>query len=188
MIEKTKYINDLIESKGYISYLEIGLGDGKNFRNVKCDYKVGIDPNLPFDWDTDNEMSIGKMSSDEYFDLYDSKFDLIFIDGLHHSDQVERDIVNAWKRLYKDGIILIHDILPHNEAMTIVPRQQRIWTGDVFKAWHGFVTKYPKIKTKVINETYGIGQIEKSRHKVELGFVSDISFNDYQKWLADDRG
>jgi hypothetical protein len=80
-------------------------------------------------------------------------------------------------------VILIHDILPHDEAMTIVPRSQRIWTGDVFKAWYGFVTTYPKIKTKVISETYGIGQIHKARHKVELGFVSNISFDEYQKWL-----
>jgi SAM-dependent methyltransferase len=187
-MEKTKYINELIESNGFISYLEIGLGDGRNFRNVKCDYKIGIDPEFenskPIDKDG-NCHDIFGFSSDDYFNLKsDDTFDLIFIDGLHHSDQVEKDIVNAWKNLNKGGIILIHDILPHDEAMTIVPRQQRIWTGDVFKAWHGFVTTYPKIKTEIIPETYGLGQIHKSRHKVELGFVSDISFDDYQEWLG----
>ena len=123
---RTETINRLIQENGYQSYLEIGLGDGRNFRSVKCDYKVGIDPNWDVFSDTDNQISIGRASSDEYFEQNKGTFDLIFIDGLHHADQVEKDIANAYNCLNKGGAILIHDIKPHNEAMTIVPRAQKI--------------------------------------------------------------
>lgn len=170
---KTQIINKIIKDRGYKSYLEIGYGDGVNFKNIEVQNKVAVDP-------------IINQTSDEFFLSNEDKFDLIFIDGLHHSDQVERDIVNSWKSLNPSGMILIHDILPKNEEMTLVPRQSKQWTGDVFKAWHGFVTKYPKIKTSIdYQEEWGLGLIEKTRHRVNLGFVSDISFDDYLLWLKD---
>ena len=188
---RTETINRLIQENGYESYLEIGLGDGRNFRSVKCDYKVGIDPEFkdkkPID-EKGNLHDIVGLTSDSFFDTWKSdSFDLIFIDGLHHADQVEKDIVNAWNCLNKGGAILIHDIKPHDEAMTIVPREQKIWTGDVFRAWHGFKETYPKIKTEYIEETYGLGLIWKSRHKVECRFVSDITAKEYienQAWQS----
>lgn len=189
MINKTEFINSLIKEKGYQSYLEIGLGDGINFRNVQCIYKVGVDPlfkdKKPIDSIGNLHDIVGK-NSDDFFEQWKSdKFDLIFIDGLHHADQVERDIVNAWSCLNSGGAILIHDIRPYDEKMTLVPRKQSIWTGDVFKAWYGFVQKYPKIKTEFVDEKYGIGLIWKSRAKVESGFVSDISFAEYKAKYLD---
>lgn len=178
---RTETINRLIQENGYQSYLEIGLGDGRNFRSVKCEFKIGVDPAFK------NDIQIFGEKSDEFFKTNNSKLDLIFIDGLHHADQVEKDIVNAWNCLNKGGAILIHDIKPHDEAMTIVPRAQKIWTGDVFRAWHGFKETYPKIKTEYIDEIYGLGLIWKSRHKVELGFVSDITAKEYienQAWRS----
>ena len=181
---RTETINRLIQENGYQSYLEIGLGDGRNFRNVKCEFKIGVDPAF------ETKSPIYSVTSDDFFkdceDHFD-KFDLIFIDGLHHAEQVQKDIVNAWNCLNKGGAILIHDIKPHDEAMTIVPRAQKIWTGDVFRAWHGFKETYPKINTEYIDETYGLGLIWKSRHKVELGFVSDITAKEYienQAWRS----
>ena len=137
---KTEIIQELIKQNDFKSYLEIGLGDCRNFNAVQCEMKVGVDPRI-------TGKNIGTIDSDTFFEHCQDKFDLIFIDGLHHADQVERDIVNSWKWLNKGGIILVHDIYPHDENMTIVPRAQSIWTGDVFRAWYGFVTAYPKIKT-----------------------------------------
>lgn len=181
---RTEIINNLIKEKKYESYLEIGLGDGRNFRGIQCRYKAGIDPAFA------TKSPIYGITSDDFFkdceDHFD-KFDLIFIDGLHHADQVEKDIVNAWNCLNSGGAILIHDIHPKDEAMTLVPRQQKIWTGDVFKAWYGFKQKYPKIKTEYLEETWGLGLIWKSKAKIDLGFVSDISFDEYfqnQGWQS----
>lgn len=43
------------------------------------------------------------------------KFDLVFIDGLHHSDQVLKDINNSLSFLEPNGVIMCHDILPSSE-------------------------------------------------------------------------
>lgn len=175
MKTRTQTINELIESKGYSSYLEIGLGTGSNFNAIELDNKYGVDPKMPIP----TSGLTYEMYSDEFFFENDLYFDIIFIDGLHHADQVERDIVNAWNCLNKGGMILIHDVKPPSYEATIVPRKQNQWTGDVFKAWHGFKETYPKIKTGYIEEKYGLGVIEKSRHKIEIGFVSDISYKEY---------
>lgn len=173
-MNKTQIINELISTNGFKSYLEIGLGDALNFRGVQCENKIGVDPDKNI-----NLSNVFNVPSDSFFNQVDEKYDLIFIDGLHHADQVERDIINSWNALNKGGIILLHDVKPENEAMTIIPRKQIIWTGDVFRAWHGFKETYPKIKTDYINEQWGLGVIYKSRHKVGPGFVSDISFAEY---------
>ena len=171
-------INNLIRENGFKTYLEIGLGDGQHFANVQCEQKVGVDP-MEAGVMLGN-IEVWSMESDTFFLMADfAKFDLIFIDGLHHSDQVERDIVNSWNCLNKGGIILVHDIKPDNEEMTLIPRQTKQWVGDVYRTWHGFRETYPKIKTGYIEDPHGLGVIYKSRHKVELGFASDVSFHEY---------
>jgi hypothetical protein len=170
-------INNLIRENGFKTYLEIGLGDGKHFANVKCEQKVGVDPMAA--GMQSPELNVIVMESDEFFRYDNFKFDLIFIDGLHYADQVERDIVNSWNCLNKGGMILVHDIKPDNEEMTLIPRQTKQWVGDVYRTWYGFRAKYPKVKTDYIEDPHGLGVIYKSRHKVELGFVSDISFQEY---------
>jgi len=173
MNKRTEYINGLIKEHGFSSYLEIGLGDGNNFRGVDIDYKIGVDPKV-FSLNTFN------VTSDDYFNKSENTHDLIFIDGLHHADQVERDIVNAWNCLNKGGIILIHDIKPHTFEMQQVPRIQTVWTGDVWRAWNGLKIN-TKLKLDYWDDQYGLGIIHKSRHKLELGFLDmDTTFEDYK--------
>ena len=52
------------------------------------------------------------MTSDDFFRDNKEKFDLIFIDGLHETNQVDRDIENSLKFINKGGTILLHDCLP----------------------------------------------------------------------------
>jgi hypothetical protein len=180
---RTEIINKFIQENGFTSYLEIGIGDGSNFKAIQCKVKRGCDPQVK---ETEEIMVA---TSDNFFLTLnefkpDFKFDLIFIDGLHHADQVERDIINSWNCLTPKGVILIHDVKPHNEEMTLVPRQSKQWTGDIFRTWLGFLQKYPKVKTDFIDEEFGVGVIYKSRHKVTSGFISDITFADYIQWLT----
>ena len=163
-------INGLIDENGYKSYLEIGLGDGTHFNAVKAEQKIGVDPAYP------NEGNIYGAESDTFFVANTQSFDLIFIDGLHHSRQVERDIVNSWKCLNKGGTILIHDIKPKNYEEQVVPMgDYPTWTGDVWRAWNGLKKKYGTLNLDYIEEENGLGVIYKSRHKIELGFVDMIS-------------
>jgi hypothetical protein len=179
MNKRTDYINGLIKANGFSSYLEIGLGDGNNFRGVDVQTKIGIDPAV-------SGKDIGTLDSDTFFEHCQDTFDLIFIDGLHHADQVERDIVNSWNFLNKGGMILIHDIKPHTFEMQQVPRIQPVWTGDVWRAWNGLKIN-TKLKLDYWDDEYGLGIIHKSRHKLELGFVDmETTFEDYKAnegWL-----
>lgn len=165
------YIKNYIASKNPQSYLEIGIGTGKLYNSIEIEDKDYCDP------------AVNGIDSDTFFKHCKIKYDLIFIDGLHHADQVERDILNAWKCLNKDGVILVHDICPKNEAMTCVPRgDQKEWTGDVYKAWLSLLNAYgEKLHIMSIHEVeYGLGKIYKSRHKMETFLDTEITYSDYE--------
>ena len=118
-------INYLIETKDYSSYLEIGCDQNQLFSKIKIKNKLGVDP-----------VSGGNIrkTSDEFFKNNIEKFDIVFIDGLHHYHQVKRDILNSLKFLNNDGIILVHDCLPDSLSKQAVPRYKMSWNGDVWKA------------------------------------------------------
>ena len=93
-------VKSIIDKKKYNSYLEIGTFKDELFNKINCKYKVGVDP-----------VSGGNVrkTSDDFFKTNSQKFDLIFIDGLHHYKQVKKDIVNSLNALNDKGIILMHD-------------------------------------------------------------------------------
>jgi hypothetical protein len=171
-MNKTEIIQSIIDQNQYKTYLEIGLGDMVNFEALQVDYKQGVDPEF-------------NVSSDEFFESNRQTFDLIFIDGLHHSEQVEKDIVNAWNCLNPKGQILIHDIKPPTFDSQVVPRKQKVWCGDVWRAWYGL--KATKLKLAYLEEDFGLGVIYKTKHKLTAGFVdSQTDWKQYHKakgWL-----
>ena len=57
------------------------------------------------------------MTSDEFFKNNKDQFDLIFIDGLHHYNQVKKDIINSVEVLKDGGIILM--LIAYLEIITI---------------------------------------------------------------------
>ena len=110
--------------------MEIGLGDCNNYNSVSLDVnnKYGVDPAF------ESANNIHGVKSDEFFQNNNETFDVIFIDGLHHYDQVLEDLKNSLNSLKKDGIIFIHDMIPLNKISQEIPRnRQKIWTGDVWK-------------------------------------------------------
>jgi hypothetical protein len=155
-IRRTDVLNTLIEKYGYRSYLEIGQGQRTdNIDLIDCPIKIGVDPEKSLN-------AAYQMTSDEFFAINNDSFDLIFIDGLHMSGQVEKDINNSLKILKENGTIVVHDCNPANEEMQMVPRIQQIaWTGDVWKAWVKFRATRPDLKMYVIDADFGIGIIRK---------------------------
>jgi len=123
-------INYLIEKFNYKTYLEIGVDSGTCFSNVIVIDKVSVDPAIEYSW----AQPTFKMTSDEFFANNNLKFDIIFIDGLHHSEQVDKDIQNSINCLTENGCVLIHDANPYSEIAQRVPRESRYWTGDVWKS------------------------------------------------------
>lgn len=158
---RTNIINLLIERLGYTSYLEIGTQHlWSNYNNINAAKKVCIEP-FPIAG-TESEISyIG--TSDDYFSSIsqDVKFDIVFIDGLHHDDQVLRDIENSLKHLNDNGTIVCHDCLPTTEHMQIRDNHGGAWTGDVWKAIARLRVESIDLDIRVVNTDYGCGIIRR---------------------------
>jgi len=166
-------IQFLINKYDYSTYLEIGCDKDQSFSKIKISHKVGVDP-----------ISGGtiRKTSDEFFKNNKEKFDIIFIDGLHHYEQVIVDINNALSVLNDNGHILVHDCLPRTIAHQAIPRYRGSWNGDVWKSIVELRTKkYLDVFTCEID--FGVGIIQKKINSNLLKFKIDnfknLKFKDY---------
>ncbi len=152
---RTELINRLAQLIQAESYLEIGISCGSNFSAINCRKKLGVDPDV-------NAVSATRhQTSDEFFADNTESFDLIFIDGLHHSEQVQRDIEHALERLNPEGCIVCHDMNPLSEIMQKVPPESPEWTGDCWKAWVTIRTQRSDLNMFVVDTDYGCGIIRR---------------------------
>lgn len=157
-IKRYDIINHIIEKKNYNSYLEIGTQHGVNFKKINIKIKECCDPiklykNLTY-----------HMTSDEAFIKIkenNKKYDIIFIDGLHWSEQVYKDICNSLDCLNHNGCIVLHDCNPITHIQARYPYDDQIkeWNGDCYKAFLKFRFKNLNIYTSVIDTDWGVGII-----------------------------
>ena len=131
------------------TYLEIGVENGYTFNNVHFLKKIGVDPDPKC-----ADIYIHKLTSDEFFaEKIVSSLDIIFIDGMHHSEYVLRDFYNSIKILNSNGSIFIDDIIPlnYNEQLRIpqkhyyengILKYGEEWTGDVWKTIYYLLVHY----------------------------------------------
>jgi hypothetical protein len=123
-------IQKLIARTNANRYLEIGCDKNQIFKHIRCETKIGVDP---------ARGGTHRMTSDDFFKSYrDKKFQVIFIDGLHHYDQVARDVNNSLEFLEDNGYIVIHDLLPVYEDETSIPYviksdKSPYWLGDTWR-------------------------------------------------------
>lgn len=160
-------------------YLEIGVEQGAVFSFINIPYKIGVDP------DPTSAANIHSTSDNFFIDNTDF-FDLIFIDGLHHADQVELDIQNSLNILNPNGHIVCHDMLPFTFEMQQVPRIQSEWTGDSWKAWVKLRSTRDDLDMSVVDIDYGCGIIKKGKQQL-INIDCDINYmnfitNKYQ-WM-----
>lgn len=159
-VKRYDIINHLIERYKLINYLEIGVFQGENIRLIKALHKDGVDPGV--EGYVVPEVNY-PMTSDDFFELikgHDIKYDIIFIDGLHHADQVEKDIQNSLNHLVDNGFIVMHDCNPVSYEAQLIPRETIAWNGDTWKAFVKFKFKYPNFKSYVIDTDFGVGIIQ----------------------------
>ena len=123
-------INKYIAHYSLSSFLEIGHDQGEAFNNIIVSHKESVDPNP-----VTNPTYI--MTSDDFFESHNTKYDLIFIDGLHEHSQVYRDILNSLSHLNTGGIVILHDCHPLSEAHQVHKFMHTggEWTGDCWKAF-----------------------------------------------------
>lgn len=182
-MKRHEIIQFLIDHYQYSSYVEIGVERGSNFSMIKCETKIGVDPN-PIK--NGQNLTDFKMTSDEFFNINSNKYDIFFIDGLHHADQVYKDIKNSLSFLKENGTIVCHDMLPSNENEQIVPRKQSRWTGDCWKAWVKLRSEEKDLKMFVVNTDYGCGIIRKGNQEL-ISIKEEINYENFlinkNKWM-----
>ena len=174
-------IEQIIKIKKIESYLEIGCDNNHLFEKINVPYKVGVDP---------REGGNVKKTSDEFFKNNKVFFDLIFIDGLHEYEQVNRDIKNSLNFINNDGFILLHDCLPSTLRSQAVPRYSYYWNGDVWKSIVKF-RHYDNLNIKTIEIDEGISVIRKSKNENKLNLnIKNFKklkfkdfYNNYQNYM-----
>jgi len=164
---RLEIIQNIITSRKYKKYLEIGCDKNQIFSNIEIDFKIGVDP---------VQGGNVRKTSDNFFKNNLDKFDIIFIDGLHKYDQVNKDIKNSLKVLNEGGIILLHDCMPKSYFHQAVPRSRMSWNGDVWKNIVEARTN-PEIDTYTCFADQGIGIIFNRPNRNKLV----ISKNNFKK-------
>ena len=170
------------------AYLEIGVRNpNDNFSHIKSDQKYSVDPGVEF---KENPVDF-QMESDEFFKQLDDnkilnsiKFDVIFIDGLHLAEQVDRDIINALKYIKDDGFIVLHDCNPptewharENYNYGFTPAGG-YWHGTTWKAFLKWLFN-PSLKSCCVNSDWGVGVLTK-KHPIGNSMKPKNLFFEYK--------
>ena len=174
---RTDIINNFIQKFGYKSYLEIGTQNPNgNFNQIEIKNKYSVEPFPPTGLNANDYSFVG--TSDQYFDFIspDTKFDIIFIDGLHHYQQVLKDIENSLNHLSDNGTIVCHDCLPTTEKMQERDDHGGEWTGDVWKAIAKLRVETIDLDIKIVDTDYGCGII---RRGTNIPYITDKNYKTY---------
>jgi hypothetical protein len=153
-VEVSDIVNFLIKKYDYKKYLEIGVMVSRNFNLINIESKESVDPYYP---------ATHQVTSDDFFNSIDSsiKYDIIFIDGLHYSEQVYKDILNSLDHLNDNGIILCHDMNPPFEVLQRKESIVESWNGDCWKAFVKLRNERADLNMCVIDTDWGIGIIKR---------------------------
>jgi hypothetical protein len=170
-MHRADVINHIIKTSDYDyrNYLEIGVRFPKDtFNKINIEHKDGVDPaprgpevNYP-------------ITSDKFFEFIkgreDIKYDVIFIDGLHLEEQVDKDIQNSLNHLTNNGVIVMHDCNPINEFrqrdVYEVNGEFPAWNGTVWKSWVKMRCTRLDLKMFVIDTDHGCGVIRRGKQKL----------------------
>jgi hypothetical protein len=171
---RTAVINYLLSTfRRETAYLEIGVRNPEdNFNLIEAHRKWSVDPGLEY---KSNPVDF-KLTSDDFFaalrrgeiQLGTQSFDVIFIDGLHRAEQVERDIRNALSSIRDDGFIVLHDCNPPSEwharelGEYVYTPATGFWNGTTWKAF--LKSRWdPTLKSCCVDADWGVGILAKSR-------------------------
>ena len=191
---RTHIINYLVSLINAQNYLEIGVRDPKkNFVRIQCRNKFSVDPGIEY---KDNPVDF-KMTSDLFFEhlkndklkiASDVKFDVIFIDGLHMSNQVERDIRNSLEFLTAEGFIILHDCNPPSEYHQretydfVMSPARSFWSGTTWKAFYKFRHRQD-LYSICFDCDWGVGIISKKQYPF-LNNINDKIQNKFYEFAV----
>lgn len=145
-LNRYEFLTALHKLVGTRTYLEIGVQTGASLQcavsspNIKT--IIGVDPELGnLQYHPEGSVLVEE-TSDQFFETFafadgktqaDSDIDVVFIDGLHHSDQVWKDLAHAVQLGHPKTLYVLDDVLPRNDMEASRDMIPGDWTGDVWK-------------------------------------------------------
>lgn len=182
---RTEIINFFCEYIQAEKYLEIGVRNpNDNFNLIQCKEKTSVDPGVEY---LENPVDY-KMTSDEFFKYLNTInteiengicFDIIFIDGLHLANQVDRDIQNSLSFLSDKGVVILHDCNPptefhQRENFKFINTPARgFWNGTTWKAFYKY-RHHNKLYSLCFDTDYGVGIISKKYYPLFNNINTDF--------------
>lgn len=166
---RLQFLNYLIRTRQYKSYLELGCGRNRTFDGIVANHKIGVDP---------SRGGTLRMSSDEFFRVNARQFDLIFIDGSHLCEDVARDVQNSLQCLRAGGCIVLHDCLPVRREHQERCPQDGEWTGDVWKAVVALRCR-SDCDVAVLDVDWGLGIVVPRPNSDVLAVVPELTWECY---------
>ncbi|ALJ04970.1 hypothetical protein APS56_07460 [Pseudalgibacter alginicilyticus] len=186
---RTEVINFLLSLfNEETTYLEIGVRNpDHNFNHIKATTKYSVDPGLEFE---ENPVDF-KMTSDVFFEKLNSnqvlssniKFNVVFIDGLHYAEQVNKDIKNALDFITEDGFIVLHDCNPPTEWHAretfgfFKTPAKGYWNGTTWKAFLKWRFN-PSVYSCCVDTNWGVGILSKT-HNIGKSISATNPFYEY---------
>ena len=194
-------INALADRINAKTYLEIGVRDHKdNFNHINVKSKISVDTEVePYDREPDF-----LMTSDSFFEQNDKNFDLIFVDALHESKQLETDVLNSLDILNEGGYVVCHDTNPtvyerqlthlDKERLAYVQREKLkgnrefgLWNGDIWKSIVRLRSKRNDLNFVTVDTDFGMTIISKDFQEKLNVKEPELKYKNLQKnrkeWL-----
>ncbi|MFQ6170473.1 class I SAM-dependent methyltransferase [Oryzobacter sp. R7] len=139
------------------TYLEVGVNDGASLALSRT-RTVAVDPFYSVVKEVRCDLHLVRATSDDFFARPDAvahfegvPVDLAFIDGMHLSDFVVRDVMNTEPLMARTGVVVLDDVLPRNALEASRTRLTHAWTGDVYKAVDVLLRHRPDLVVLLVN-------------------------------------
>ncbi|MFI3155438.1 MAG: class I SAM-dependent methyltransferase [Methylococcaceae bacterium] len=159
-------VNILGKSLNAETYLEIGVLNGDSLFSVDIKNRTGVDPHFAFDKSkvSDPNINLAEETSDRFFSMlpHSTKYDIVFIDGLHTFEQTYRDFCNSLLHSNRRTVFIIDDVRP-NDVYSTLPNWEKAcqmrrehnsydgsWHGDVFKVIFALHDFHPALNYRTI--------------------------------------
>lgn len=139
------------------TYFEIGVRFGDSLalsraRTIGVDPAYAIRAPLHCDIQTFTDTSDDFFARPGAFEHFDGAgIDLAFIDGMHMSEYVLRDFMNAEAHAAPGAVFVLDDVLPRNDLEAYRIRRTKAWAGDVYKVLEVLRTHRPDLTIVPVN-------------------------------------
>jgi len=209
-MKRLDVIQQAIDAIGAGVYLEIGVFTGGVFLRIRANRKIAVDPEIRIPTLTKLRFLIRNPSnlnntylettSNEFFGKHSSLIaqsgvDVAFIDGLHQYEQALTDIENCLRYLNPNGIVIIHDCNPPNEAAALRamspeeaaatnhPAWTGEWCGDTYKALLQLRATHDDLEIFIIDCDCGLGIVRRGEAEASLDLsvaqVREMSYAEF---------